>query len=97
MDMGEGDMEMFNIYDLGMLKHAWVQGGRCKNKSGSNRDFLPISIYPNTELAGGDGIGSRKLPYATSVPKTFDALENRELFETFGELDGTQLLRGAEI
>ena len=97
MGMDEGDMEMVNIYDLSLLEHAWVQGGRCKKKSDSNKGFLPNSLFPNTELTGGEGIGSSKSPYTASVPETFDALEDRELFGTLGGQDGTQPLRGAEI
>ena len=96
MSMGEGDMEMVNTYDLSLLQHAWVQGGRCQKRSDSNRDFLPNSISPNTELTGGEGIGSSKSPYTASVPQTFDALENRVLFGTLWEKDGTQLLRGGQ-
>ena len=49
---------------------------------------------------GGEGIGSSKLSYPTSVPETFDAPRNRELFgtlETLCEQGGTQLLSGVEI
>ena len=46
---------MVNIYDLTMLQHAWVQGGRCQKQSDSNKGFLPNSIFPNTELTGGEG------------------------------------------
>ena len=62
-----------------------------------NRGFVPNSIFPNTELTGGEGIGSGKSPCAASVPETFDALENCELLGTLGGKDGKQLLRGAEI
>ena len=55
-----------------------------KKQSDSNRGFLPNSIFPNTELTGGEGIGSSKLPYGASVHETFEALENRELFGTLG-------------
>ena len=75
MGMDEGDIEMVNIYDLSLLQHARVQGGRCQKQSDSKRSFLPNSIFPNTELTGGEGIGSRKLPYTASVHKTSDALE----------------------
>ena len=69
----------------------------AKEQSYSKRGFLPNSIFPNTELTGGEGIGSGKPSYATSVPETFDAPKNRELFGTLGGRDGTQPLRGAEI
>ena len=65
-----------------------------KKQSDSNKGFVPNSISPNTELTGGEGIGSSKFLYAASNPETFDALENRELFGTLGGQDGTQLLRG---
>ena len=97
MGMGEGNMEMVNIYDLSLLQHAWVQGGRCQKQSDPSRGFLPNSFSPNTELTGGEGIGSSKSPYTASVPQTFDALENRVLFGTLGEKDGTQLVRVVEI
>ena len=75
MGMGERDMDMVNIYDFIILRHAWVQGGRCKKKSDSLRGFLPNSVFPNTELTQGEGGGSSQSPYAASVPETFDALE----------------------
>ena len=65
-----------------------------KKQSDSNRSFLPNSIFPDTELTGGEEIGSSKSPYTASVPETFDALENRVLFGTLGGKDGTQLLGG---
>ena len=43
---------------------------------------------------GGEAIGYSKSSYAASVPETFDAPGNRELFRTLGGQDGTQLLSG---
>ena len=59
--------------------------------------FLPDSISLNIDLMEGEGIGSSKSSHAASVPETFDALKNRELFGTLGGQDGTQRLRGVEI
>ena len=67
-----------------------------KEKSDSKRGCLPNSIAPSTELRGVEGKASSKSSYAASVPKTFDALENRELFRTRDEQGGTQLLKGVE-
>ena len=61
------------------------------------RDFLPNSISPNSELTGGEGIGSSKSSYAASVPETFDAPENCKLLGTLGGQDGTQLLKGRNL
>ena len=72
-------------------------GAAVKKQPDSNKGFLPNSISSNTELTGGKGINSSKPPYTASVPETFDALENCELFGTLGRKDSTQLLRGAEI
>ena len=63
----------------------------AKKQSGSKRGSLPNSIPPNTELRGGEWIGSSKSSYATSVPGTFDALESLELFgmlRTYGDEEG---------
>ena len=91
-------LEIVNIYDLTMLQHAWVQGGRCQTTIPLKQGFLPNSIFPNTELTGGEGVGSSKSPYTASVPETFDALENRVLFGILGGKDGTQLLgRGRNL
>ena len=68
-----------------------------KEKSNLNRGFLPNSIPPNTELRGVEGKGSGKSSYAASVPDTFDALKNLELFGTLHEQGRTQLLKGVEI
>ena len=68
-----------------------------KKQSDSKRDFLLNSIFPKTELTGGEGIGSSKSSCAASVPETFDALETCELLGTLGGKDGTQLPRGVEI
>jgi hypothetical protein len=46
-----------------------------KKQSDSIWGFLPISIFPNTEPTGGEGIGSSKSSCAASVPEIFDALE----------------------
>ena len=43
---------------------------------------------------GGEAIGYSKSSFAASVPETFDAPGNRELFRTLGGQDGTQLLSG---
>ena len=51
-------------------------------KSDSKRGLLLNSIPPNTELRRVEGKGSSKSSYAASVPETFDALENCELFGT---------------
>ena len=69
----------------------------AKEQSGSKRGFLPNSISPNTELTGGEGVGSRKSSYTVSVPETFDAPENHELFGSLDRQDDSQLLRGAQI
>ena len=74
-----------------------IRATAVKNQPDSKRGFFPNSIFPNTELTGGEGIGSSKSPYAATVPETFDALKNCELFGTLDGQDGTQLLRGAEI
>ena len=98
MVMGERDMEMVNVHYLTMLQHAWIQTAAAKEQSGSKRGFLQNSISPNTELTGGGGgIGSRKSSYTVSVPETFDAPENHELFGSLDGQDDTQLLRGAQI
>ena len=54
----------------------------AKKQSDSKGGFIPNSISPNTELRGDQEAGSNKSSYAVSVPETFDALENRELFGT---------------
>ena len=70
----------------------------AKEQSDSKEGFPPNSFSPTTELRGGEEIGSSKSSYAaSSVPKTFDALEKCELFGTLGEQGGTQLLRGVDI
>ena len=97
MRIAEGDMEMVNIHDLTMLQHAWVQGGRCQRAILLKKRFPPKLDFPQHRTNGGRGIGSGKSSYAASVPETFDAPKNRELFGTLGGRDGTQPLRGAEI
>ena len=88
---------MVNIYDLTMLHHAGFRAAAVKKQSDSKRGFLPNSIFPNTELTGGEGIGSSKSSRAASVPETFDALETCKLLGTLRGKDGTQLHRGVEI
>ena len=89
-------MEMVNVHYLAVLQHAWMQGGRCQRTIRFKKGFLPNSIPPNTELRGGEWIGSSKSSYAAPNPGTFDALASLELFgtlRTHGDEGGTQLLR----
>ena len=94
MGMNEGDMEMFNIHYLTMPKHVWIEGGHCRITIQLKKGFPPKLNFPQHRTNGGEGIGSSKSSYAASVPETFDAPENRELFGTLGGQDGTQLLGG---
>ena len=71
-----------------------LRAAAAKEQSDSKSGSLPNSTS-NTELTGEERIGSSKSSYAASVPKTFDAPENCELFGTLSGQDGTQLLRGA--
>ena len=90
-------MEMVNIYDLTMLHHARVQGSRCQKTIRLKKGFPPELDFPNTELTGGEGIGSSKSSRAASVAETFDAIENCEMLGTLGGENSTQLRRGVEI
>ena len=67
----------------------------AKEQSDSKRGSLPNSFPPNTELRGGEWIGSSTSPYAASVPGTFDALESLQLFgtlRTYGDEEGGRRL-----
>ena len=86
MGMGEGDMEMANVHYTVVLRHAWIQGGRCQRTLRFKKGFPPNSISPNTKLRGGEGVGSSKSSHAASIPGTFEALEKLELFGTLGTL-----------
>ena len=87
MDMGEGDMEMVNIYDLTILHHARVQCGRCKNSILLKKGFLPeLDFSQHRTHGGGEGIGSSKSSCAASIPETFDALKTCELLFSQGKV-----------
>ena len=94
---GEGDMEMVNVHYLVCFNITGFRTVAAKETSDSKRGFLPNSIFPSTELPGGEGIGSSRSSCAASVLETSDAPENRELFGTLGGQGGTQLLRGVAI
>ena len=52
--MGEGDMEIVNIYDLTMLQHVWVQGGRCQKTIRLKQGFPSRTRFSPTQNSRGE-------------------------------------------
>ena len=92
MSMGEGDIEVVNVNYLTMLQHALIKGGRCQRTIRLKKGFPPKLDFPQHRANGGRGDRFQQIIMRCIDPKTFDALENRELFETLDGQDGTQLL-----
>ena len=59
------------LFGWGQETHTELDGHRYERPlmNHSKRGFLPNSISPNTELTGGEGVGSSKSPHAASIPE----------------------------